>query len=214
MVGLIEEFYRHLESVEARQFNRGQICWGPALYLSPQIQSVALVSSDPRDERRNRFAILPSAIDDPLLFNHTPVHELRLQTDEELLVNKAKRRPVIVISQRNHDWQSGGGRLAERALVCIPMFSFQDTDSAEFRNRIKAQEYPWWIYLPESHGFREGFARLDRLQLIEERHLRPRLDALTDDALWFVSEWLRYYLTGEIDSLLLDYRADSVQSLP
>ena len=199
MVGLVEEFYRHIESVEARQLNRGQICWAPALYLSSQIQSVALVSSDPRDERRNRYAILPSAIDDPLLFNHTPIHELRLQSDEELLVNKAKRRPVIVISQGNDYWHLGGGRLAERALVCIPMFSFQNADSAEFRNRIKAQEYPWWIYLPESHGFREGFARLDRLQLIEERHLQPRLNALTDDeihefgAVWLhsiASDWL------------------------
>lgn len=214
MVNLIEEFYRHVEPVEARQLNRGQICWGPSLYLSSQIHSVSLASYDPRDERRNRYAILPSEIDDPLLFNHTPVHELRLQNDEELLVNRAKRRPVIVISQKNDYWSLGGGRLAERAVVCIPMFSFQIADSVEFRDRIKAQEYPWWLYLPGTHGFREGFARLDRLQLIEERHLRPRLNALTDDTLWFVSEWLRYYLTGEIDSLLLDYRADSVQSLP
>ncbi len=214
MVELIEEFYRSVEPVEARQLNRGQICWGAVLYMSSQIKSVALASYDPEDERRNRYAILPSEPDDPLLFNHTPVHELRLQNDEELLVNQAKRRPVIVVSQKNEDWSMGGARLSERGLVCLPMYSFQNSDSTEFRARIKAQEYPWWIYLPESHGFREGFARLDRLQVIEESHLRPRFTALTDDALWFVSEWIRYYMTEEIDPLLPEFRRESMDSLP
>ncbi|MCY4653095.1 MAG: hypothetical protein OXC95_08020 [Dehalococcoidia bacterium] len=213
MVELIAEFYRSVEPLEARQLNRGQICWGPVLYMSTQIQSVALASYDPEDERRNRYAILPSEPDDEALFNHMPVHELRLQNDEELLVNRAKRRPVIVVSQKNQDWNMGGTRLSERGLVCVPMYSFQDSDSSEFRSRIKAQEYPWWIYLPEGRGMREGFARLDRLQVIEESHLQPRFSALTDDALWFVSEWLRYYMTNEIDPLFWDARQESIQSL-
>ncbi len=164
MVELVEEFYRSVEPIEARQLNRGQICWGPFLYMSSQIQSVALSSYGPQDERRNRYTILHSEPDDPSLFDHTPVHELRLQNDEELLVHKAKRRPLIVVSQKNHFWNMGGARIAERGIACIPMYSFQDTDSSEFRDRIKAQEYPWWIYLPGSHGFREGFARLDRFR--------------------------------------------------
>lgn len=213
MVELIEEFYRSMEPVEARQLSRGQICWGPVLYMSSQIKSVALASYDPEDERRNRYAILQSEPDDEALFNHTPVHEMRLQNDEELLVNQAKRRPVIVVSQKNHFWNMGGARLSERGLVCLPMYSFNDSDSSDFRSRIKAQEYPWWLYLPEGLGMREGFARLDRLQVIEESHLQPRLRTLTDDALWFVSEWLRYYMTEEIDPLLLDLRRESLQAL-
>ena len=214
MVELIEDFYHRVEPVEARQLNRGQICWAPVAYLSSQINSVALASYNPQDERLNRYAILPSEIDDPLLFNHTPIHELRLQNDEEMLVNRVKRRPVIIVSQKNGQWRLGGGRLTERGLVCIPIYSFQTADSAEFRNRIRAQEYPWWLYMPAIHGFREGFARLDRLQVIEERHLQPMLSALTNDALWFVSEWLRYYVTGEIEPLLWEYREESLQYLP
>ena len=213
MVELIEEFYRQIEPVEARQLDRGQICWGPVLYLSRNIQTASLASYDPEDERRNRYAILSSKIDDPLLFDHTPIHELRLQNDEELLVNRAKRRPVIVMSQKTYHWPSGGGRLADSGRVCIPLYSFQNNDSAEFRNRIRAQEYPWWLYFPASHGFREGFARLERLQVIEESHLQPRLNTLTDDSRWFVSEWLRYYLTGDIEQMLLEYREESMRHL-
>ena len=186
---------------------------GPVTYLASQIQSIALESYDPQDESRNRYSIQTSEPDDSDLFNHQPVYDLRLESNEELLVNKAKLRPVIVISQRNQLWPMGGARLAERGLVCIPVYSFQPRDSDEFRRRIGVQEYPWWIYLPEQMGFHEGFARLDRIQTLEESHLRPTLNALAEDALWFVSEWLRYCFTEEIDPVLLEYRQELIQSI-
>ena len=172
-----------------------------------------LVSHDPQDERRNRYAILPTNINDLLLFNHNPIHELTLPSDEELLVNRAKRRPVIVVSQKNDYWQPGGRRLSTSGFVCVPMYSFQASDPGAFRDRVRAQEYPWWLYLPGTHGFNEGFARLDRVLVSERSHLQPMRSALTDDALWFVSEWLRYYLTGDIDDVFWDYREESLRVL-
>ena len=213
MVEFIVDFYRRVSATEARSLDRGQICWAPVQYLSNQINCVALVSSDPRNEQLNRYAILPSNISDSLLFNHSPIHDLNLPSDQELLVNRAKRRPAIVVSQKNDYWQPGGRRLSASGLVCVPMYSFQASDPGEFRDRVRAQEYPWWLYLPGTHGFNEGFARLDRLQVIEQDHLQPMQSALADDALWFVSEWLRYYLTGEIDDVLWEYREESLQLL-
>ena len=213
MVELVGDFYRRVTAIEARQLDRGQICWAPVHFLSSQIISVALVSSDPQDERRNRYAILPSRINDRLLFNHSPIHELSLPSDEEMLVNRAKRRPVIVVSLENDFWQLGSDRLVDRGVLCVPMYSFHDRDSGEFRDRVRAQEYPWWLYLPGTPGFNEGFARLDRLQVIEQSHLQPMSSALTDDALWFVSEWLRYYVTGDVDEVLREYREESLQAL-
>ena len=67
--------------------------------------------------------------------------------------------------------------------------------------------------MPEQFDFREGFARIDRIQTVEESHLRPTRNALTEDALWFVSEWLRYWCTEEIDPVLLEYRQELLQSL-
>ena len=213
MTDLVGEVYRSVTQIEARQRNRGQICWGPVGYLSSQLQSVDLRSYNPQDERLNQYSISSHEPDDRSVFDHMPVHELRLQSNEALLVNRSKRRPVIIMSQKNEDWPRAGSRLTEHGLVCLPMYSFQPNDSQEFRRRIKAQEYPWWLYVPEHSAFHEGFARLDRLQTIEETNLQPTRHALTDDALWFASQWLRYYLTEEIDDLLLEYRQKLVQSL-
>jgi hypothetical protein len=60
---------------------------------------------------------------------------------------------------------------------------------------------------------REGFIRLDRAQVVEERLLQPIRVALAEEALFLVSEWLRYYLTGEIDPLFLEDRRELLQEL-
>ena len=213
MVELVGDFYHSVTRAEARQLNRGQICWGPVRYMSSQYQTLDLSSYNPRDERLNQYSLTTHEPDDLSIFDHFPVHELRLQHDETLLVDRAKRRPVVVMSQRNEYWAMGGARLSERGLVCLPMYSFHPDDSPEFRRRIRAQEYPWWLYLPEYRSLREGFARIDRLQTIEELQLQPTTFALTDDALWYASEWLRYFLTGEIDDLLSEYREESLRNL-
>ena len=154
------------------------------------------------------------APNDSSIFSRTPVYEIGLQYNEAMLINKAKLRPVLIMSQSNSDWSLGGGRLTERGFVCVPIYSYQQRDSGEFRMRVAAQEYPWWIHIPEFSTFREGFARLDRLQMIEQRQLRYMQYALTEDALWFISEWLRYYLTEDIDPMLLEYRDESLRDLP
>ena len=210
---LLGDYYRRVEPLESRRLERGQFCRAPTLYLPPMAQSVAVRSYNPADERGNRYAIVPSGTDDPSRFDHAPIHETKLEYNEALYAVKGKVRPVIVMSQRNEEWQPGGGRLAERGLACVPVYSFQQRDSPEFRARVRAHEYPWWIYLPEGSVIRESFMRLDRIQVIEESRLRPMRTALAEDALWFVSEWMRYYMTGEIDPMLEEYRREMLQAI-
>ena len=210
---LLGDYYRRVQPVESRRLERGQFCWAPALYLPQQAQSVAIQSYNPADERGNRYAIVSAQADDPARSDHAPIHEIRLEYNEALYAVKGKVRPVIIMSQRNEEWQPGEGRLAERGLACVPVYSFQQRNDSEFRARVRAHEYPWWIYLPEGSGIRESFMRLDRIQVIEESRLRPMRTALAEDALWFASEWMRYYTTGEIDPMLEEYRRETLQSI-
>lgn len=210
---LFGDYYRRVEPLESRRLERGQFCWAPILYLPQRAQSVAVRSYNPADERGNRYAIVSAQADDPARFDHAPIHEIKLEYNEGLYAVKGKVRPVIIMSQRNEEWQPGGGRLAERGLACVPVYSFQQRDSPEFRARVRAHEYPWWIYLPEGSVIRESFMRLDRIQVIEESRLRPMRTALAEDALWFVSEWMRYCMTGEIDPMLEEYRRDALQAI-
>lgn len=106
-------------------------------------------------------------------------------------------------------------RLRERGYVCLPLYTFHVEDLPEFRARVKVLKYPWWIHLPEDSilRMREGFIRLDRLQVVEEGLLQPIRVALTEWALLLVSEWLRYYLTGEIEPLFLEDRQEMIKEL-
>ena len=210
---LFGNYYRRVEPLESRRLERGQFCWAPMLYLPQRAQSVAVRSYNPADERGNRYAIVSPQADDPARFDHAPIHEIKLEYNEGLYAVKGKVRPVIVMSQRNEEWQPGEGRLAERGLACVPVYSFQQRNDSEFRARVRAHEYPWWIYLPEGSGIRESFMRLDRIQVIEESRLQPMRTALAEDALWFVSEWMRYYMTGEIDPMLEEYRRETLQAI-
>lgn len=109
MSDLFGDYYRRVEPLESRQLARGQFCWAPTLYLPPMAQSVAVRSYNPADERGDRYAIVSSQADDPARFDHAPIHEIRLEYNEALYAVKGKVRPVIIMSQRNEEWQPGGG---------------------------------------------------------------------------------------------------------
>ena len=211
---LVNQYYKATSEGDAKRFQRGQLCLGAGFYLPDKHTVLELKDYHPEDERLNRYAVLhnpPSTT----LFNHTPVKEINLQNNEELLVIKAKMRPLLVISQAPIEWKPGSSRLRECAYVCLPFHSFHEEDSLDFRARVQALEYPWWIYFPEDKPLRraEGFIRLDRIQVIAKQLLKPLPVAITEDALFFVSEWLRYYVTGEIDKMFLDERKSLIEQL-
>lgn len=214
MTSLISEYYRGTTQAEAKKLNFGQICFAPGYYLTDNITTLELVDYNPKNERLNRYAV--ARPQQPVLFNHTPVHDLHLEHNEEMLVIKAKKRPFIIASHSPLEWPLGATRLKEKGFVCLPIFSFHPEDTTAFKARIAAMEYPCWIYLPEdtSRNIKEGFIRLDRLQVIEKNHIEPTQTALTEDSWFFISEWLRYYLTNQIEDVFMDERKEMMSKLP
>ena len=206
MVEYVGRFYRRLNPPEARRLERGHLCMAPIFYLDGHRR--ALRHADPAREERSLYRVVEEPDD---IFKHPPVHEIRLRRDEELLATRAKRRPVVVAGLPA-TWPPGEGRLRERSVICLPVYSFHEYDTAEFRARVGAIEYPPWIPFPPDAalGLIEGFIRLDRMQTIEQRHLERMDLALTESAERFVSEWTRYHLTGQIDPIWLEIRAELV----
>lgn len=207
MSELVEKYYRSTTEAEGKLFKPGQLVWAPGYYLPTSNITIELMDYDPKDERKNRYTILKNPPEN-VTFNHKPVQELGLEHDEEFLVIKAKRRKFIILSSAPIPSEITRNRLHEKGAACVPLYSFQDSDTPEFCSRVKKLEYPWWVYMPDmkSHNIKEGFARLERLQVISEYIMEPTQTALTDDALFLVSEWLRYYLTGNIDAVFLEDR--------
>ena len=126
MTNLVSNYYQNTTVAEARLLKRGQLCWAPGQYLLTNIATLELIHYEPTDERLNRYAVLPNPPRN-LLFNHTPVHELQLEHDEELIVIKAKKRLFLVISQAPISGVPGANRLRGEGFVCLPFYSFHAT---------------------------------------------------------------------------------------
>jgi hypothetical protein len=210
---LVQEYYRQIKIGQAKQLGKGVLGWAPAYYLPETLTTLELVHYNPSNELQNRYAVAKPQSN--ILFNHTPVHELHLESNEELLVIKAKRRKFVILCEAP-DYGSGGeSRLCERCCIGLPLWTFHPTDSEDFKLRIKALEYPWWIYLPEAKalGMQEGFVRLDRFLVIPLPLMEPLPLSLSEDAMYLVTEWFRYYSTGQIDPLFMEDRTALIQAL-
>ena len=214
MRGLIDDFFVSTGVAEAKALKRGQLCYAPGQYITAKLRILVLVKYDPTNERLNQYKVLNDPPED-VLFKHTPVHDLKLRDDEELLVIRAKRRPMIILSVAASEWPPGGGRLAEKTRMCAPLYSFHENDPIELRARIDALECLWWVYVPEdaARNIKEGFVRLDRVQVIEESQLQPIQVAASDDFLWGLSQLLRFHMTGEVDPLFFEYRDEALARL-
>ena len=61
----------------------------------------------------------------------------------------------------------------------------------------------------ESRRLERGqFCRVPVLYLLD-----PMRVALTENALWFASEWMRHYLTGDIEPMFEKYRRETLQAI-
>ena len=150
------------------------------------------------------------------LFNHVPSYTPRVEADEELLAVGAKRRMGVVASLPQPSWQETAGIPAGEAYFLVPLYSFHEDHSEEFRLRVRAFEYPSLIYAPAEPPAgiqREGFLLLERAQFVARRFMRPANIRLTDEAMALVDAWLGHVLTGEIDPDLLELRRLLMQEL-
>jgi hypothetical protein len=205
---LVSRYYKSIKIAEAKQLTKGVICWAPAYYLPSNLSTAELVHYDPNDERLSRYAVIQPPAN--LLFNHSPVHELHLENNEELLILKAKRRRFVIFCEAPNYCGASSTRLTQqKCCLGLPFWTFHDDDSEEFIRRIKTLEYPWWIYVPEDKTLRmpDSFIRLDRPQIIPLELIEPLSVSLHEDALYLISEWFRYYATGDIESIFLEDRA-------
>jgi hypothetical protein len=183
------------------------------LYLVDKMQVLRIRSYDPAEEHRSVVHLRTDPSD---LFNHAPSYAPKVEADEELLAVSAKRRMGVVASLPQPPWQLAAGVPTMETYLLVPLYSFHEDHSEEFRLRVRAFEYPSLIYAPSepSSGIeKEGFLLLERAQFVARPFMRPANVRLTDEAMRLVDAWLWYVLTGEIDPDLLELRGLLMQEL-
>jgi hypothetical protein len=213
-IDIIGEYYR--KPPGGPDFFPGRICDIVAIYLPTKLEVVGFDYAAANRGDPVTYAIGPP---DTNTFTHMPVAGTRkLESDEALLVVKGKHRPGVILSTTPTNITVAGivARDFPEAYLIVPLYSFQDTHPQAFRLRVQAFEYNMLFHIPLSSvfGVKEGMLRFDRVQVIPRGLLRPWGCALTDDALWVLQHWFRYFLTDELDRTLADFRAELLKRIP
>ncbi|MEK6251648.1 MAG: hypothetical protein AABM43_06860 [Actinomycetota bacterium] len=205
MFGVID-FYETSE----KGYQPGQIWADQPVYMPPR-HALKFTRVDQDNDRELDFEIVGRTDD---VFDHPPIHSIRLESTEAAVVTRTKRnRPVIIV---------GGSAASELrpekhpthldVLWTVPVYGASNY-SEEIRRRIQVYDFANLFYLPASKApqFAEGFARLDHAQPVRRDLLRTHRGLrLTEDALGALREWMVSFMTEQIepDSLILQYRAE------
>ncbi len=155
-----------------------------------------------------------------------PVAALPVNPGEKHAVYRAKRRPLLILSE-------GGGEIPSHLKLGKPKWQTAPTILAApyygitygnkragfnpgFIERVKQCEYPHYVWdvLPHEQG-EESVLRLDHIQPIGRHHeaIHWTPHCLTQDALDLMDSWLHWLLTGSLDggSILFDIRSSLLQ---
>lgn len=179
----------------------GQLAWVPVPAYPPIPQILDVQREDPRSHDSARAEIRNVTQNDFKKRQGLPVFRLKLGDNEELMVQKAKRRLAIIVSPVGTSFtdvdpvlrQAGKKHLQERNVLVAPVYGIQSEDHPTgfpeiMRHRIDALRYSQFFFCPASnnHGVYDGVARLDRLYPVvplDPAAYDPLPLALADEAL-------------------------------
>jgi hypothetical protein len=170
------------ETVDVREIRPGQFCWLPTPHIDPIPRILDVERSSPEEHRSVSFLIRNANrpgdfhTDNRIL----PIKYLNLRSNEELLIQKAKRRPGIILSTEVDKFseitkllrQKGKKHLQEDSIFVIPCYSIEKETRGtgfppEMAARIRCLLYRQFFYYPvKAPSITEGIARFDRIQVI------------------------------------------------
>jgi hypothetical protein len=217
------DYYKELPLDERSQLKFARICWTHAYYPHENLQFFRPVI-DPVEPTRtisSRFQIEVAGQD--AFRRSLPLAVPKLETNEEFLVVRAKRRPVIIIQPELPipDTINRGfaGRVHRNRCTVAQVFGLADSAtgraefSAPFVERVRKMEYPQLLFLPKRPGLFQvdSVLRLDELQSVFIAHLDPTDFALKPDLESILLDQVQYLLTqrgpnsySELRQLLLN----------
>lgn len=217
---LIRPFYEQIGAGYRATVMRGQICFVHIGYTRENLEVWRPVAQDASRTTGTAFELVPAPGD--AFKRPSPLVNPRLETHEELLGVRAKRRPVIFIGAAPGPADIAplrdGGRVHRRLAVVIPVYSLVNrlTGAAkyppEFIERLRTLTYPDFLYLPPCPGILAvpSYARVGELQAVYQPHLDHRDARLVPDALGILQDQLDWLTTGTYEGLLELYREQLV----
>jgi hypothetical protein len=187
-----------------QQVVRGQFCYTFVPYATENLQLWRPAQYDASQTAATDFRITAASAD--AFARAVPLYSPKLETNEEFVVMKAKRRPVIVVSPPPPDpgiAAPRGTRIYRRMALVIPVFSLVDTATGRlkfpegFIDRVRMMEFAEFFYLPREPGVLPvpSLARLAELRAVFEPHLDPLDLRLRENVRVILEGQLRFLMT-------------------
>jgi len=217
-----EEFYK---TVNPRDLAPGQICHVIVPHLTKIPQILDVERSQPEEHNNVKFILRNAkSTGDFVAADRTlPLSKFQLRTNEELLVQRAKKRPGIILPSFVNVYPeitallSGGKEhLQDDALFVIPCYGTETRDNAkgfppEIVERVRCLIYNQFFFLPAHKSLtKDSIARFDRIQVIPDKKekavIEPTALCLSDDVFNIFLALFLYCLTGITDNDLTAIR--------
>jgi hypothetical protein len=213
-----DQFYKQLPLGYHATFSFGQFFWTHAYYPHENLELWRPVPDPNEPTKTIASAFRITAAGQDAFRRNLPLHTPKLETNEEFLVIRAKRRPVLLvqpeISLAGIDNRGYRGRIERRRCLVAQVFGLADTKTGEaqfspsFVSRVRKMEFPQFMFLPRKPGLLEvdSLLRLDELQSVSTPHLEATQYALGDDLQEIVRGQIAYLLLRAGPSSYTDLR--------
>jgi len=187
----------------------GVVCVAVIPYVMEKCYAIRPVDPDPSSSEHTRYQIVaespPGLASEKQDKWRLPFKELNLDVDEDLLIVKVKRRPVVVLSRAIVDERKADPSRFQDSFWCVPSYTMIDNfGHPQLDNNIiedvRAFSYRCCFPLPYDSYLhdQESMLRFDRMQPIPRHCLKATERRLSKEWRLYLQEWARFYITGRL----------------
>jgi hypothetical protein len=138
-----------------------------------------------------------------------PLANPKLETNEEFLVIRAKRRPALLIQPEcpwlGVDNKGFRGKVQRHLCLVAQIFGLADAKtgyakfSPSFVDRVRRMEFPQLMFLPQKAGLFQvdSLLRLDEMQSVFTPNLEPLKFGLSKEVSEILRDQISFLLTGK-----------------
>lgn len=205
---VFDSFYEKLSPAETNTYQFGHIYKTHAYYPHEDLQFFRPVTYiNPTQTLADTFKIQPARNDS---FKHNlPLSSPKLESNEELIVVRAKIRPVVLLTPEykieGAETKGFRGKVSRKRCLVTQVYGLADVNSGEaefspnFIERVRKMEFPPLMFLPKCVGLFQvdSLLRFDECQSVFTPHLKPTGFALSDDLKKLIRSQVIHLLTGE-----------------
>jgi len=201
----------------------GVICLAVIPYVMEKCYAIRPLDPDPKSTSHRQYQLIEEKPETLTVTDQNkwrlPFKDLNLDVDEDLLVVKVKRRPVVVLSRAIVDERQADPSRIQDSFWCIPEYTlvdrfFHPQFAQVFIEDVVALTYRSFFPLPyDTHLHdRQAMLRFDRMQPIPRNLLKATERRLSKEWLLYLHEWTRFYITGTLGDVDSDKNPNSVAS--